>query len=111
MITETFAIIATDTDILAAPSRLQSIPYAGTLVLEVTATPATATNNMALTVEMPDGSTPVNSQIVPAGLTAGSLNTEDKWQMSFAAAQGSHFTVGMVETGACTAVLRATLVP
>ncbi len=113
MITETFLVVATDADLLNAPSRLASIPYAGNLVLEAQASVLTATNRFLLTVEMPDGSTPVNGQLIPAGAVAGGgvLNADDKWQMSFAAMQGAHFTIGLVEVGTCVVALRVTLVP
>ena len=111
MITETFVLKASDTDVLNAPSRLSSIPYAGKLVVEAQAATADAVNNFTLTVEMPDGTIPVNAQRVSAGATVAALNADDKWQMSFDANQGAHFTLAAVETGASTLILRVTLLP
>ncbi len=111
MIVEMFRIEATNADILLAPSRLASIPYNGTLILEFQCSSNTAASNAAVTVQLPDGSTPLDSVVIPDGVTDGALNADDKYVVSLPATQGGHIIVGLVETGTTSTVIRATLMP
>lgn len=111
MIVEVYQLAASDTDILAAPSRLSSIPYSGLLTLEIQADVCDASNYFSLTVQLPNGDVPLDSVIVPEGRNAGSMNSEDKYVLQFPVSVGGHVTVSMVETGTTTALVRATLNP
>lgn len=112
MIVEVYRLAATNSDLLAAgTSRLASIPYNGQLILEMQADACDGTNQFAISVQLPDGSTPLDSVPLPAGVTANCLNANEKYQAAFQVAQGGHVTVNCVETGTAVMILRATLMP
>lgn len=110
MIIESFFLAATDADLLAAPSRLAAIPYNGTLTLEFSSNLNDATNSWAVTIQLPDGSTPLEAQRITAGVV-GQLNRETKYTTQFAVAQGGHLLVSCTETGTALLTVRATLMP
>ncbi len=112
MIFETAIIIATDLDVLNG-TRLNAIPYNGTLTFQFSANLANATNNWTLTMQLPNGDVPVDSQILPGTNPAldGVLDERTLLQMSFPAYQGGHFTVALTETGTAIATWRAVLSP
>ncbi len=108
-------IVATDADILNN-TRLSSIPYSGgILTVLAMANLNNSTNNYIMTIQLPDGSVPVDGQPVLAGqevegALGGQLDSRLMMQFSFPAPQGGHFTIAFTETGTaiCTwvAVLR-----
>lgn len=112
MILETAVITATDADILAG-TRLNAIPYGGTLTLEFQADLSNATNNFALTIQLPDGDVPVDAQQVPGvnPSLGGVLDERTLLRFAFAATQGGHFNISLTETGAAIATWRAVLSP
>lgn len=103
-------IVATDADVLNG-TRLNAIPYNGILVLQFSANLANATNNWVLTIQLPDGDVPVDSQIVSGNNPAldGVLDTRTLMQFSYRATQGGHFTISLTETGTAIAIWRAVL--
>lgn len=112
MIYETASIIATDTDVLNG-TRLNAIPYNGTLTLDFLADLNTAAAHFVLTIQLPSGDVPVDSQLVPGsnpGL-AGVLDERQLLRFTFVATQGGHFTVSLTETGTAIATWRAVLSP
>lgn len=111
MIVEAYQLTATDTDVLAAPSRLAAIPYDGQLILEFQADANDGTNYWEVTIQLPDGSTPLDAVLIPEGANAGSINADDKYTLSFPVAQGGHVTVHATETGTAVLDVRATLMP
>lgn len=113
MIVETFHLAATDADLLSSPSRLAAIPYSGQLTLEFQSNLNDATNSWDVSIQLPDGSTPLEAGRVqiPAGATAGALNREDKYTVTFPATQGGHILVGCTENGTALLTVRATLMP
>ncbi len=112
MILETANEVATNTDILTG-TRLNAIPYNGTLTLEVQANLNNVTNNFALTVQLPNGDVPIDSQLVPACNPAldGVLDERTLLRMQFPATQGGHFNISLVETGTAICTWRAILSP
>jgi len=112
MIYESAVIVATNTDVLNG-TRLNAIPYNGTLTLDFQASLADATNNWLLTIQMPNGDVPVDSQIVPADNPAlgGVLDERTLLRFTFPATQGGHFTVSLTEAGTAIATWRAVLKP
>ena len=98
-------ITGTNTDVLK-DTRLSSIPYTGAmLTILAMANLNNATNNFVMTVQLPDGFVPVDSQPVLAGqevegALGGQLDSRLMMQFSFPAPQGGHFTIGFTETGA-----------
>lgn len=111
MIVECVQITASDTDLLNAPSRLAAIPYAGTLVLEFQADVNDASNYWTVTIQLPDGSTPLDTVRIPEGANAGSINANDKYTVAFEVDQGGHVTVNCAETGTAVLDVRSTLMP
>jgi hypothetical protein len=111
MIVETYQETATTTDILAAPSRLASIPYNGTLILEFISSAYSTTNAHRLTIQLPDGSTPLDGVGVPASQWAGGFDGAQKYAVSFGVVAGGHVLVSTVLTGTSTLFVRATLMP
>lgn len=112
MILEQYLVTATDTDLLSS-GRLNSIPYNGRLTIQVLADNADATNRYALTVQLPNGDVPVDSQVVPGNSSqvTGVLDERELLQMTFNATQGGHFVVSLTETGTAVCVCRAILKP
>ncbi len=112
MILETGLVAATANDILAA-GRLNSIPYGGTLTIDVIAGIGAVANHYDITVQLPNGDVPVDAQQVPASnpALAGVMDERQLQRFSFRASQGGHFTVNLVLTGAGTAMWRAVLSP
>jgi len=111
VIVETYLLSATDTDVLAAPSRLAAIPYNGTLIMEFQAADNDGTNRFDLTIQLPDGSTPCDTVAVPKGVTTGAWNDNDKYTIAFAVLKGGHVLVDLTETGTSTCYARFTLTP
>jgi len=112
MILETANETATDADILAG-TRLNSIPYPGTLTFEVQANLNNATNNFALTIQLPNGDVPVDNQLVPGCNPSldGVLDERTLLRMAFKATQGGHFNISLTETGTAICTWRAILSP
>jgi hypothetical protein len=65
IIKESFLLAATNADILAAPSRLASLPADGVMQIEVSATDCDAVNYGTLTLQPPDGLAPFEDLHVP----------------------------------------------
>lgn len=112
MIFEQAIIVASDTDVLNG-TRLNAIPYNGLLTVQVSANLANATNNWSLTIQLPNGDVPVDSQIVVGTNPAldGVLDDRTLMMFSFPATQGGHFTISLTETGTAIATWRAVLRP
>ncbi len=106
---------ATNTDILN-DTRLSSIPYGGQLTIQCLANLNNATNTFAITIQLPDGKVPVDSQRVSAGqevegALGGQLDNRLLDQWTFPAAQGGHFTISFTETGTAVLTWRVVLRP
>jgi len=107
--------IATTNDLLLN-TRLTAIPYGGQLTIQCLANLNNATNNIAITIQLPDGKVPVDSQRVSAGqevegALGGQLDSLHLDQWSFPAAQGGHFTIAFAETGTAIVTWRVVLRP
>jgi len=109
-------IVASDADILNN-TRLSSIPYSGgILTVLAMANLNNATNGYTMTIQLPDGSVPVDAQPVLAGqevegALGGQLDSRLMMQFSFPAPQGGHFTIAFTETGTAIATWVAVLRP
>lgn len=112
MIYEGATVSATNTDILNG-TRLNSIPYNGTLTVDFLADLNNATNNFTVTIQKPDGDVPVDAQPVPGANPSlgGVLDERQLMRFTFAATVGGHFTISLTETGAALATWRAVLKP
>lgn len=99
------ALIAATTADLLNSTRLQSPPRDGILVCEFQADLNNATNNFQVTIELPDGDTPVNLQSVSGNNPAlgGVLDRRTADRYEFPVQQGGHVTITLTENG--TAIL------
>ncbi len=109
MIVLSEAIAASNADILQG-TRLQTVPAGGYLTFELQASLANLTNRYEVSIQLPDGSTPMNGVLVP-GATADIIDDRQKLMASFAIAQGGHCVFSMTETGTALAVWRVTYTP
>lgn len=112
MIFETAVITGTDADILNG-TRLNAIPYNGSLTFDFSANLSNVTNNYVLTIQTPEGDVPVDAQQVPGTNPSldGVLDERTLLRFTFRARQGGHFTVSLTETGTAIAIWRAVLKP
>ncbi len=106
---------ATNTDILNN-TRLSSIPFVGMLTIQCLANLNNSTNRMAITIQLPGGDVPVDSQFVSAGqevegALGGQLDDRLLDQWSFPSGLGGHFTISFTETGAAVVTWRVVLTP
>jgi len=106
---------ATNADILNN-TRLTSLPYGGSLTIQCLANLNNATNRHSITIQLPDGSVPVDTQPVSAGqevegALGGQLDSRLLDQWSFPATQGGHFIVSFTETGTAIVTWRVVLRP
>ncbi len=104
--------VATNTDILQG-TRLQTVPSNGVLLFELEADLADATNNFVVTIQLPDGSTPLNGVLVPANAQGvdGVLHEFEKLAVMFAIGQGGHPVFSCVESGTAVLTHRVTYTP
>lgn len=102
IIVETYALAADNTDILAAPSRLAAMPADGTLTIEMSATEANGTNYGQVSIQLPDGSNPLDTVTLPAnGLSTadGVINDDTSLNLVVEVEKGGHVLVAYDETG------------
>ncbi len=103
-IKETFALIASNADILAAPSRLAAIPQNGVMTIEVSARQSDATNFGTITLLLPNGDIPFEDLIVPAsgGAVAANDILDSRTQLTvvFPVEKGGHVLYSLTENGA-----------
>lgn len=98
--------IVTNSDVLQA-TRLQNAPSNGIIVVECQADLNDQTNSWTVSLQMPDGATPMNASSVPAG-TVGQLDDRTKLLFSSAVAAGGHVVLGFTETGTAIVTWRVT---
>ncbi len=106
---------ATNNDVLLN-TRLTSIPYGGSLTIQCLSNLNNATNTFAVTIQLPDGSVPVDAQRVSAGqevegALGGQLDNRLLDQWTFPATIGGHFTISFAETGTAVLTWRVVLRP
>ncbi len=113
LIQEVYRLNASNTDILAAPSRLSSIPRGGVLTLEYSASISNGSNFFTITAQTPEGDVPFESLLVPFNgysATDEVLHTDTRLRYQFTASQGGHFLLSAEETGSSILYLLASLV-
>jgi len=112
MIIESGIVTATTSDLLSG-GRLNNIPYNGTLVIQLLANLADATDNFNVTIQKPNGDVPVDGQLVPGAnpSLAGVLDSRQYLELAFQATQGGHFHITLTETGTAVCTWRAVLRP
>jgi len=106
---------ASNNDILNN-TRLTSLPYGGQLTIQALGNLNNATNGYTITIQLPDGSVPVDAQRVSAGqevegALGGNLNTLLLDQWTFPATIGGHFIIAFTESGTAVVTWRVVLRP
>ncbi len=95
-------LTGSDADILQG-TRLQTVPQGGSLLFQMSASDANATNQYTAKIQLPSGDTPIDGVVVPQGqLTAGVIGImDDRLMLAFRAVvqQGGHCVFGVTETG------------
>ncbi len=102
LIKESFQLVATDLDVLAAPSRLAAIPANGKLTIEVSATDSDSVNFGQLTVQLPTGDIPLDTVTIPAsGLSTTDAVLDSRTEMIIIldVLKGGHVLIQYVENG------------
>ena len=104
--------IATNADILQG-TRLQTVPAGGVLTFELAADKNDTTNSYAVSVQMPNGDTPLNSVRVPAcnPSAVGVIDERQNLTVSFPIMQGGHCVFSATETGDARLAWRVTYTP
>jgi len=103
---------ASNTDILQG-TRLQTVPAGGVLTFELQARVADDSNNFTVSVQMPNGDTPLNNVQVPGCNPAlsGVIDERQNLTVSFPIMQGGHCVFSCVETGSSDLAWRVTYTP
>lgn len=104
---------ATNADILQG-TRLQTVPSSGFLLFELQGSDNDATNNYTVSVQMPNGDTPMNAVRVPCGNStglAGVIDDRTALRTRFRIAQGGHAVFSCTETGDAELSWRVTYQP
>ena len=103
---------ATNADILQG-TRLQTVPAGGVLTFELQAQTNSSSNNFAVSIQMPNGDTPLNSVRIPACNPAleGVIDERQNLTVSFPIMQGGHCVFSATETGTTSFTWRVTYTP
>jgi len=103
---------ATNSDILQG-TRLQTVPAGGVLTFELQASENSGSNNFAVSVQMPNGDTPLNNVLIPGCNPAlvGVIDERQNLTVSFPIMQGGHCVFSATETGAAGLTWRVTYTP
>ena len=103
---------ATNADILQG-TRLQTVPAGGGLTFELQSNNNNSTNNYAVSVQMPNGDTPLNNVKVPSCNPSlnGVIDERQNLTVSFPIMQGGHCVFSCAEVGASRLAWRVTYTP
>lgn len=104
---------ADNSDILQG-TRLQTVPRGGFLTFELQASDNDATNNFSVSIQMPNGDTPMNATRIPCGNTSGLAGVIDDrtcLTATFPIRQGGHCVFSADETGDAELTWRVTYTP
>lgn len=102
IIKESYLLTASNTDIMAAPSRLASIPSDGILTIEFSATDNDGTNYGTMTLQTPGGDTPFENLVIPQNgfsTADGVIHDDTDIQYQMEVSQGGHVTLSYTENG------------
>jgi len=104
--------VATNTNILQG-TRLQTIPRAGFLTVELEADLNDATNNYTVSLQLPGGDNPMQDVRVPANAAGadGVIDERENLTATFPVTQGGHCTFSCTESGTAVFSWRVTYTP
>lgn len=103
---------ATNSDILQG-TRLQTVPAGGVLTFELQSSLNDGSNHYTVSVQMPNGDTPLNNVRVPgtSPVDDGIIDERQNLTVSFPIMQGGHCVFSCTETGAANLAWRVTYTP
>lgn len=103
---------ASNADILQG-TRLQTVPAGGILTFELQAELNDTTHGFTVSVQMPNGDTPLNNVRVPGTnpTDAGIIDERQNLTVSFPIMQGGHCVFSATETGTTHLAWRVTYTP
>jgi len=103
---------ATNADILQG-TRLQTVPAGGVLTFELQSKEASGANFNVVSIQMPNGDTPLNNVRVPAcnPSLVGVIDERQNLTVSFPIMQGGHCVFSVTETGVNSMSWRVTYTP
>lgn len=101
---------ASNADILQG-TRLQTVPAGGFLTFEMQTGENSETNFQEVSIQMPNGDTPLNAVRISEGATEYALNNNDKTMLTLPIAQGGHTVFSCTETGSSKLTWRVTYTP
>ncbi len=103
---------ATNADILQG-TRLQTVPAGGILTFELQADINNTGNSCAVSIQMPNGDTPLNNVRVPSSNPAleGVIDERQDLTVSFPITQGGHCVFSNTEAGDADLTWRVTYTP
>jgi hypothetical protein len=103
---------ATNTDILQG-TRLQTVPAGGFLTFEMLADTNIPANHATVSIQMPNGDTPLNNVRIPGANPAqsGVIDDRQKLMITLPIAQGGHTVFSVEETGTIAFAWRVTYTP
>ena len=103
---------ATNTDILQG-TRLQTVPAGGVLTFELGADANSAADNCVVSIQMPNGDTPLNNVRVPSCNPSreGVIDERQNLTVSFPIMQGGHCVFSTTESGTANLSWRVTYTP
>ena len=104
--------LATNADILQG-TRLQTVPAGGILTFEMQTSANSSSDHFAISIQMPNGDTPLNSTRIPAcnPALAGVIDERQNLTVSFPIMQGGHCVFSATETGVSSFTWRVTYTP
>jgi len=106
-------ISASNSDVLQG-TRLQTVPQGGFLTFEFSAEECSSANKAVVSVQMPNGDTPLNEVLIPFNAydaANGVLHAQSKMQITLPVQQGGHAVVSITETGTTVVTFRITYTP
>jgi hypothetical protein len=103
---------ATNSDILQG-TRLQTVPAGGVLTFELQSELNDPSNYFTVSVQMPNGDTPLNNVRVPgtSPVDSGIIDERQNLTVSFPIMQGGHCVFSCAEVGASRLAWRVTYTP
>jgi len=104
--------VGSNADILQG-TRLQTVPAGGVLTFELQTQENSASNHYTVSVQMPNGDTPLNNVRVPGCNPAlsGVIDERQNLTVSFPIMQGGHCVFSATETGDARLAWRVTYTP
>ena len=103
---------ASNSDILQG-TRLQTVPAGGILTFELQAQLNDSSNYFTVSIQMPNGDTPMNNTRVPGTSPeeTGVIDERQNLTVSFPITQGGHCVFSCTEAGSNTLAWRVTYTP